>query len=76
MAIDTLLQEAQTMSEDTLNQVLRFMRFLKKEELSSTAAKGNASLKQGYFREPGGLSGKVILSPDFDEPLDDFKEYM
>jgi len=24
----------------------------------------------------GGLEGKIWMAPDFDEPLDDFKEYM
>ena len=27
-------------------------------------------------RALGGLEGKIWMSPDFDEPLDDFKEYM
>jgi len=27
-------------------------------------------------RKAGFLKGKIEMSPDFDEPLDDFKEYM
>ena len=27
-------------------------------------------------RQAGFLKGKIEMSPDFDEPLDDFKEYM
>ncbi len=27
-------------------------------------------------RELGGLEGKIIVPADFDEPLDDFKDYM
>ena len=27
-------------------------------------------------RQPGSAKGLVIISDDFDEPLDDFKEYM
>ncbi|RNL56596.1 DUF2281 domain-containing protein [Pedobacter jejuensis] len=27
-------------------------------------------------RTPGAFKGKITLSEDFDEPLDDFKEYM
>lgn len=28
------------------------------------------------FRKAGSLKGKIWMSPDFDEPLDEFKEYM
>jgi len=32
--------------------------------------------KRGKNRKAGFLKGKIEMSPDFDEPLDDFKEYM
>ncbi|MBS1594972.1 MAG: DUF2281 domain-containing protein [Bacteroidetes bacterium] len=27
-------------------------------------------------RKPGSAKGMIIMAPDFDEPLEDFKEYM
>ena len=32
--------------------------------------------KTAKNRTPGLLKGKMWMSPDFDEPLEDFKEYM
>ncbi|MEO6978712.1 MAG: DUF2281 domain-containing protein [Mucilaginibacter sp.] len=32
--------------------------------------------KKGVKRIPGGLKGKVSLPDDFNEPLDDLKDYM
>lgn len=29
-----------------------------------------------YERKIGTAKGKIIMAPDFDEPLEDFKEYM
>jgi hypothetical protein len=37
----------------------------------ATKAKPNAALK-GF----GCLRGKITMAPDFDEPLEDFKDYM
>ncbi len=33
-------------------------------------------LSEKKTRKAGFLKGKIEMSPDFDEPLDDFKEYM
>lgn len=27
-------------------------------------------------RQAGSAAGQIVMAPDFDEPLDDFKEYM
>ena len=32
--------------------------------------------KKGQFRKPGALKGKVTLPDNFNDPLDDLKEYM
>ena len=32
--------------------------------------------KNSFKRIPGGLAGRVSLPDDFNEPLDDLKEYM
>ncbi|MGF1522869.1 MAG: DUF2281 domain-containing protein [Leptolyngbyaceae cyanobacterium] len=41
-------------------------------ELMGDAAKGSYEEKYGY----GSLAGKVTISDDFDEPLEDLKDYM
>ena len=38
--------------------------------------KGNLKPRQNKGRKLGLLKGKMKMSPDFDEPLDDFKDYM
>ena len=34
------------------------------------------ALEEGPRRRAGSAAGKYHIAPDFDEPLDDFKEYM
>ncbi|MBK7130118.1 MAG: DUF2281 domain-containing protein [Crocinitomicaceae bacterium] len=51
-------------------QVMDFIAFLvEKNEKKRKPIKNKK-------RQFGALKGKIKLSPDFDEPLDDFKEYM
>ncbi len=38
--------------------------------------KSNMKLLTNQGRKLGLLKGKMKMSPDFDEPLDDFKDYM
>lgn len=35
-----------------------------------------SSINSGKKRMPGGLKGKVTIPDDFNEPLDDLKDYM
>jgi hypothetical protein len=77
MALELLLEEAQGMSEASLMEVVRFMRFVKQEN--------NRDLKESIpylpednkpvFRKPGLYKGQIVMADDFDAPLDDFKEY-
>lgn len=77
MALDLLLQEASGLSEAELNQVIRFVRFIKIESANKESSDnengnthGRVIRKCGIYREKG------WTSDDFNEPLDDFKEYM
>jgi hypothetical protein len=36
----------------------------------------NQEEKEKKERQPGSLKGKVWMADDFNEPLDDFKDYM
>lgn len=78
MAYELLIQEAQGMSEVALMEVVRFMRFIKgerREEASKSAAEQTEDMSK-WIRRPGGLSGRIVMSDDFDEPLEEFEEYM
>lgn len=59
--IEKLPLEKQTEVED-------FIDFL----VSKTQKESNPERKPVF----GSFKGKIIMSEDFDEPLDDFKEYM
>jgi len=54
-------------------QAWRDRPILVKAELEPVAVAGES---QGTLRGFGCLRGKISMSPDFDEPLDDFREYM
>ncbi len=54
---------------DLINKKIEFIAFPIEEEKVVEKRKTKSS---GY----GTLKGKIHMSDDFDEPLDDFKEYM
>jgi len=47
-----------------------------KAELEPLAIGTDASSASMNLKGYGCLKGKIRMSPDFDEPLEDFKEYM
>lgn len=76
----TLRQEAlatvRLLPEEKLPQLIQFARFLNPsaKEKESTAAIPSQHDKNR--RTPGIFPGKVIMSDDFDETPDCFKEYL
>jgi hypothetical protein len=62
-----LLSEFHDLPEEEQNQVIDFIAFLKTKTQRKKAA------QQRPF---GVLDGKVWMSDDFDEPLEEFAEYM
>ena len=72
MALDLILQEAKGMSDEELMEVLRYMRFIKIESIRNEETKQ----EKRKIRTGGIYHGKIRIAEDFDEPLDDFKEYM
>ena len=74
MALDILLQEAQDLSEETLMEVVRFMRFIKTENAKPS---GDHTLDDaGRLRKAGLYRGQIRMSQDFDAPMPEFREYM
>lgn len=68
MLYKTILQEVQLLPASLQKEVLHYLLFLKTKttEQAPTQAKP-------YF---GCGEVKISMTEDFDEPLDDFKEYM
>jgi len=61
-----------TLSQDQLSSVLTIIQSI--NNLNNINSPCNAvSVKK---RTPGGLQGNLWMSEDFDDPLDEFKEYM
>lgn len=62
-----LIREIDQLPEDKLSQVVQFVSTLRNASPKKPASK----------RKIGALKGTLIyMAPDFDEPLEDFKDYM
>ena len=65
MTFETLIREAQGTSEEILDKVIRYLKFLKKE-----TAEGNASEPEGQKRRPFGIyRGQIKMTEDFNSAL-------
>ena len=73
MAYELLLQEAQGMSEAALMEVVRFMKFIKTENIYSDTEQRNTD---HLIRRVGKYRGTIRIADDFDAPLNEFQEYM
>jgi len=65
-----ILSEIYQLPEKQKMEVLRYIEFLKQKNSIQNKPQ---SLKK---RKAGSAKGKYKLAPDFDAPLEDFKEYM
>jgi hypothetical protein len=68
MAYDTLIKEAEDLSEDNMQEVIDFILFLKAK---STDKKVKKKRKLGVFKKEG-----FYMAEDFDETPECFKEYV
>jgi len=67
----TLIQEIHTLPESLKLEVLHFVQFLKqKQNIETEPAKPRKK------RQAGSAKGMFVMADDFDEPLEDFAEYM
>ena len=67
MTTSSIYTKLETMPKDLQQQVADFVDFL----LSKSSLK-----KEKVIPQFGCAKGQIRMSPDFDAPLDDFKEYM
>ncbi len=67
MSTVDLVKQIESLPEDSKKKVEKFV-----EKLAENSHRKIKSMKElaGIFK------GKITMSPDFDEPLDDFKDYM
>jgi hypothetical protein len=62
-----LYTKISSLPADLKQEVSDFVEFLKQK------VKAKNQLKE---RKPGSAKGLIKMAPDFDEPLEDFKDYM
>ena len=73
MAADILLREFNTLPANLQMQVLDFVLFLKKSKPVGAKRKPTGSKKTP---KAGFGKYKIVMRPDFDAPLEIFREYM
>ena len=70
MALDLLLQEARDLSETEINQVIRFVRFIKIDSAyKNTPGNDDMINSDSVIRKAGIYSGKGWMSEDFNDPF-------
>lgn len=70
MTAEEIIPKFNQLSENLKLEVLHFIEFLQ------TRSSENSNLVKVGKRKFGYAKGKYTISPDFDEPLEDFKDYM
>ena len=65
-----LMSQIHTLPESLKAEVARFVESLKKQ-----ANKENA-VKPSRRPKAGSMAGKIMILPGFDDPLEEFEEYM
>lgn len=65
--MSSLSTKLETLPKDLKQEVSDFIDFLKEK---------SSKKKKKVIPQFGSAKGKIKMSPDFDEPLDDLKDYM
>ena len=74
MAFELLVAEASDLSEDSIMEVVRYIRKIKEKAQRTDGDMSERSYP--VVREAGKYRGQIVMTDDFDEPLDAFMEYM
>jgi Protein of unknown function (DUF2281) len=67
-----LLNTLEKLPEPLQQEVLHYAEFLA-DKYSRSQAENNLPIKR---RQAGTMKGTIVMSDDFDEPLEDLKDYM
>ena len=73
MTEQTLIQEINTLPESLKLEVLHFIQFLKQKQNETTEPEIKRKKRERKF---GSAKGMFEMTEAFDEPLEDFAEYM
>ena len=75
MTREAILQEINQLPDDVL---IAFLNLIKVSGMleQNDSQKAEMEPETRKYRTAGALKGKIILHEDFDEPLEDMKEYM
>ncbi len=68
-----ILEKLETLPESLQTEVLHYIEFLAERYVEKPVESDSQTKKRGGL---GILKGKIWMSEDFDEPLEDMKEYM
>jgi hypothetical protein len=68
----TILENLEKLPESLKQEVLHYTEFL----VEKYAKQSQEEQPQKKKRKAGLLKGKIWMADDFDEPLEDFKDYM
>lgn len=71
MTEQALLETISKLPEHLHKEVLDFAEFLYYRELQSRGNSRQLPVRHGY----GSWNGKIVMSDDFDDPLEDLQEY-
>ena len=74
MAFELLVAEASDLSEDSIMEVVRYIRKIKEKAQRTDGDMYERS--HPVVREAGKYRGQIVMTDDFDEPLDAFRAYM
>lgn len=74
MALADILRKEYNLSESQIAQIIDFAQFL--QEKNKPKPIGYREDGTPFYRKAGALKGKIQVSDDFDDPLEDFEEYM
>jgi antitoxin (DNA-binding transcriptional repressor) of toxin-antitoxin stability system len=70
------IQEAQALLVDLIHQLSPGDELLITENNEPVAKLARTETKKQWPCQPGSAKGKIWMAPDFDAPLEEFKEYM
>ena len=74
--VQVTLEEAEHQFKDLISRVARGDEIVITDDSDRPVAKIVSCRPSARKREAGHAKGRLRMTPDFDEPLEDFKEYM